>query len=287
VRLRTVLRAQQSGQLPVDFSAADCRVEPKGTATRIYLGSDGVMVPMVTEGEKKTRRQTIKQKRQRRGKKARPLPRRKRGADQHYKEFKIVALYDETQEHRLVSGTRGDCEAAGRLMRREASRIGFDRAHLRFRAWRSWFVAERSEALAGAMLTSRSDVHVRSEQKRENSHDFLVEIQTGDALSTQLFVVQVKGTTSSDPNDWTQNVKHLFRGTGSPIYLPVCVFVVNVRQNVASYAWVAEPQVEAKGATLRFHESGTFQPLDSAAVSGIIDRVTAWYHVLPRQLLPA
>jgi hypothetical protein len=125
---KQVLRAQQSGQLPVDFSAADCRVEPKGTATRIYLGSDGVMVPMVTEGEKKTRRQTIKQKRQRRGKKARPLPRRKRGADQHYKEFKIVALYDETQEHRLVSGTRGDCEAAGRLMRREASRIGFDRA---------------------------------------------------------------------------------------------------------------------------------------------------------------
>ena len=39
-----------------------------------------------------------------------------------------MAFYDETQEHRLVSGTRGDCEVAGRLMRREASRIRFDLA---------------------------------------------------------------------------------------------------------------------------------------------------------------
>jgi hypothetical protein len=150
-----------------------------------------------------------------------------------------------------------------------------------------WFVAERSEALAGLLLTSRKDVSVRVERKHDSGLDFLVEIDTGDPLSTQLFVVQVKGTTSTDPKDWMQNVKQLFRGPGSPISLPVCVFVVNVRDNKAFYAWVAEPQVEAKGATLRFHESGTFQPLDSTAVSDIIDRVKAWYHVLPNQLMPA
>ena len=100
-------------------------------------------------------------------------------------------------------------------------------------------------------------------------------------------MVQVKGTTSSNPNDWMQNVEQLFRGRGSPIYLPVCVFVVNVRESKAFYAWVAEPQVEAKGATLRFHEAGTFLPLDPAAVSDIIDRVKAWYDVLPNQLMPA
>ena len=55
----------------------------------------------------------------------------------------------------------------------------------------------------------------------------------------------------------------------------------------AFYAWVAEPQVEAKGATLRFHETGLFHPLDPAAVSDIIDRVKTWYHVLPSQLMPA
>jgi hypothetical protein len=125
---KQALRAQRSGQLAVNFSAADCRVEPDSATTRVYLGSDGVMVPLVTDVEKQARRRKVKAKRSRRGKRARPLPPRKQGTDQRYKEFKIVAFYDETQEHRLVSGTRGDCEAAGRLMRREAARIRFDLA---------------------------------------------------------------------------------------------------------------------------------------------------------------
>jgi hypothetical protein len=124
---KRVLNAQRSGQLPLEWSAGDCTIGSEGT-TRVYLGSDGVMVPLVSDAEKVSRRQTIKEKRRRRGKKARPLPPRKSGADQRYKEFKIVAFYDETQDHRLVSGTRGDCEVAGRLMRREAARIHLDQA---------------------------------------------------------------------------------------------------------------------------------------------------------------
>ena len=123
---KRVLQAQRSGQLPVDWSAADCQTE--GGTTRVYFGSDGVMVPLVTDDEKRSRRQKVKEKRRRRGKKVRPRSPIKAGADQHYKEFKIVAYYDETQEHRLVSGTRGDHEVAGRLMRREAARIRLDLA---------------------------------------------------------------------------------------------------------------------------------------------------------------
>lgn len=123
---KRVLQAQRSGQLPLNWSAVDCRTEQ--ATIHVYFGSDGVMVPLVTDAEKKARRQKVKQKRRRRGKKARPLPPRKEGANQHYKEFKIVAFYDERQKHRLVSGTRGDHEAAGRLMRREAARIRLDRA---------------------------------------------------------------------------------------------------------------------------------------------------------------
>jgi hypothetical protein len=124
---RQVLKGQQQGTLPLPWSAADCKSD-EAAPTRIYLGSDGVMVPLVTDVEKKKRRQQIKDKRRRRGKKARPLAAAKRGADQSYKEFKIVAYYDETQEHRLVTGTKGDCTEAGRLMRRQAARIHLDQA---------------------------------------------------------------------------------------------------------------------------------------------------------------
>ena len=37
---KRVLQAQRSGQLPPDWSAADCPVEGRAT-TRIYVGSDG------------------------------------------------------------------------------------------------------------------------------------------------------------------------------------------------------------------------------------------------------
>lgn len=123
---KRVLQAQKSGRLPVNWSAADCQTETG--ASRIYFGSDGVMVPLVSDTEKRTRRQKIKAKRRRRGKKAQPLPALKPGADQKYKEFKIIAYYDESQDHRLVSGTRGDHEVAGRLMRRQACRLRLDEA---------------------------------------------------------------------------------------------------------------------------------------------------------------
>lgn len=123
---RAVLAAQRSGDFDLGWSAADCATE--AGPTRVYLGSDGVKVPVVTDAEKRARRQKVREKRRRRGRKCRPLPRAKAGADQKYKEFKIVAYYSEGQEHRHVAGTRDDHEAAGRLMRRDAARIRLDRA---------------------------------------------------------------------------------------------------------------------------------------------------------------
>jgi hypothetical protein len=155
---RAVLRAQQAGALAIPWTAADCRIPGATPAqatpaqatpaqatpaqatpaqatpaqarpvTRVYLGSDGVKVPLVTDAEKQARRRQVKQRRRRCGKKRRPLPRAKKGADQRYKEFKIVTYYDETQEHRHVSVTRDDRVVAGALMRRDASCIRLDLA---------------------------------------------------------------------------------------------------------------------------------------------------------------
>jgi hypothetical protein len=129
---RAIQAAAKAGRLPVDWGASDCPALDKDAQptdkTRIYIGSDGVMVPVVTDAEKQARRYKVKAKRRKRGKKCKPLPKAKKGADQSYKEFKIVTLYDDTCEHRLVSVTRGDCEQAGQIMRRDAGRVGLDEA---------------------------------------------------------------------------------------------------------------------------------------------------------------
>jgi hypothetical protein len=127
---RKVLQAQRDGTLPISWSVADCHTDAKDPAspTRLYLGSDGVKVPLVTDAEKKARRQKIKDKRRRGGKKCQPLPRAKTGADQSYKEFKIVTYYDETQQHRIVAGTKDNHKEAGRVMRRLAKAIDLNEA---------------------------------------------------------------------------------------------------------------------------------------------------------------
>jgi hypothetical protein len=155
---RAVLKAQRSGALSIPWTVADCPIPndnpiattqpapvavaepPAGppvepapvtstvAGTRVYLGSDGVKVPLLTDQEKQARRAKVKQKRRRRGKKCRPLPRAKPGADQRYKEFKIVTYYDQEQKHRHVGVTKEDCQAAGQMMRRDAARIRLDQA---------------------------------------------------------------------------------------------------------------------------------------------------------------
>jgi len=144
-----------------------------------------------------------------------------------------------------------------------------------------WFVVDRSEAVAGLLLTSRDDVRVRSENKKDNGVDFLVEVNTGESLSTRLFVVQVKGTISSDKTKWIQGVEELFRASEGSFYLPACVFVVNVRDNNSWYAWIAEPLIEKKKASLRFLPPGDFYNLDRTAVDQIVERVKAWYSAKP------
>jgi hypothetical protein len=123
---KAALRKLQRAEIDLGWTAEDCSVE--GGATRIYTGCDGVKVPLVTEEEKQKRRAKVRDKRRKRGRKCKPLPRLQPGADQPYKEFRVVNYYDETMEHRFVQATRGNCEATGRLMQRMSSQIRFPQA---------------------------------------------------------------------------------------------------------------------------------------------------------------
>ena len=134
---RSVLKSQQDDAIAVTWHAEDCLVpndEARGKTgenakkTRIYTGCDGVMVPIVTEAEKIKRREKVKAKRRRLGKKCKPLPPRRRGSDLPWKEFKVAFFYSEGGKHQHVAFTHGNHVAAGRLLRREADRLRFHKA---------------------------------------------------------------------------------------------------------------------------------------------------------------
>lgn len=118
--------AMRRGRVDFGWTAEDCRTE-QGT-TRTYVGCDGVKVPVVTDAEKRKRREKIKDQRRRSGKRQRPLPPLQPGADQPFKEIRVVTAYDEAQERRAVVVTAGDSEATGRMIRGLAVTLKLERA---------------------------------------------------------------------------------------------------------------------------------------------------------------
>lgn len=126
---KALLEASHSGELQPVWHASQCQ-RPDGQSL-VYLSSDGFVAPMITDAAKQARRKKVMAKRAvRKGRKRRLLP-VKRGADQRYKEFKAVMFYDHDLKHKHVSVTRGDCRSAGRLMSRDAWRLGFAAADQR------------------------------------------------------------------------------------------------------------------------------------------------------------
>lgn len=121
-----VLAVQAANAIPTSFRAVDCVVDPQAEepTRRVYTGVDGVMVPLVTESEKQTRRQKVRQKRRQSGRRLRPLPPRVKGADRSFKEFKTIVFYDEHGEHWHEVLARRSRPQTGALVRREAKRLG-------------------------------------------------------------------------------------------------------------------------------------------------------------------
>jgi hypothetical protein len=128
---RRVLAAQRANSITPAFTAAECLIPGDRRKTRMYAGVDGVMVPIITDAEKKKRREMVVRKRRQAeliGKKRRPLPPRRTGADQPFKEFKTVTFYDETNDHRHVLLSRLKRTQVASILRGEAQRLKFHEA---------------------------------------------------------------------------------------------------------------------------------------------------------------
>jgi len=120
-------QAQHKNQIHPDFKASDC------TDKTIIVGADGVMVPMVTEQQKRKRRTTevLNRTRERRKSTAR-ASRPRKGSDGPYREFKVVAFYDSDKTHQYAVGTGGDHEVAGRMMRQIGRKLDISQAHAKY-----------------------------------------------------------------------------------------------------------------------------------------------------------
>jgi len=120
-------RAQHKSQTGPDFKAEDC------TDKTIITGTDGVMVPMVTEQQKVKRRKTQAAKRKKEKRKSTAKASRPRkGSDGPYKEFKIVAFYDKDKTRQYVIGTSGNHKVAGRIMRQVGRKLDISRAKTKY-----------------------------------------------------------------------------------------------------------------------------------------------------------
>jgi hypothetical protein len=120
-------RAQHTNQTGPDFQAEDC------SEKTVITGTDGVMVPMVTEEQKLKRRKKQAAKRKQEGRKSTAKPSRPRkGSDGAYKEFKVVAFYDKDKTHQFVVGTSGDHKVAGRMMRRIGGKLDIAQAEHKY-----------------------------------------------------------------------------------------------------------------------------------------------------------
>jgi hypothetical protein len=121
---RAVIAWQDQEQLELDFDARSCLTHQTidgQMASRVYVGIDGFMIPMVTQAEADKRLEKARARRKmlprKKGVRRAALARAAAGADQRYKEFKLVTMYDQEQTRKLTRVTRGGVEQAGRLLR--------------------------------------------------------------------------------------------------------------------------------------------------------------------------
>ena len=129
-----VRQAQRTAAYGPTFKAQDCRRRPE-EPTCVITGADGVHVPLITEAEQRKRRANVKRRRQklrRQGHTLKTLPPRPRGADQKWKEAKLVTFYAPGNEPRYTAATLGNHQALGRLMRRHAAQLQLDQADRKY-----------------------------------------------------------------------------------------------------------------------------------------------------------
>ena len=127
---RQARAARDGGKLAPAWTAPQAKTDDG--PTRVYAGIDGVMVAMVTAPEKdKRRKQHVARRKQRQTAglgNAKPLPPRRAGTDERYKEMKIGVFYDQDKSRRHSFVSEKDGRAFGKLLGAHAALIQLEAA---------------------------------------------------------------------------------------------------------------------------------------------------------------
>jgi hypothetical protein len=127
---RQVKSARDGGKLAPAWTAEQAKLDDG--RSRVYAGIDGVMAPTVTQKEKDKRRQKHVTRRQQRGKtgvgNTKPLPPRRPGSDERFKEMKIGTFYDQGKQRRHTFVSEQDGRAFGKLLGAHATLIRLEAA---------------------------------------------------------------------------------------------------------------------------------------------------------------
>ena len=128
---KSITQSRNQGRVKASWTSAQAKVSADGP-TRVYGGVDGVMVATVTQQEKDKRRKKHGVRRQQRSATGvgnlKALPAAKAGSDDRYKEMKIGLFYDQSKELRHAFATEGDHEVFGKLLKKHADQVAFEKA---------------------------------------------------------------------------------------------------------------------------------------------------------------
>lgn len=146
---------------------------------------------------------------------------------------------------------------------------------------KDWFIQERVRALTLVHLTNRKDLSVRP-REGEDDPAFVVEIRNdGKQRGLRQFGVAAFGTLRPVSDDEANTNVQMFihyLSRRAPFPYPMVVFYFTMQDDMARYAWVAEPVVKPNGTFgLKEYRKPACKELSAEALDDIVERIEEWY----------
>jgi len=147
---------------------------------------------------------------------------------------------------------------------------------------RTRLMEERARALATVLLTSRDDLQITDLSDEDMGIAYLVTIhfdrpglrQFGVVLRTRLSPVTADEANKVLKTSLAKTARY------GPFPYPVCLFFFTMMESQSWYAWLMKPVHGPDGSlNLAMQQEISSQPLDLAALDGIVALVHEWYDV--------